>query len=121
MKVVYIAGKYNDETAEGLINNILIARRVAIKYWKRGYAVICPHLNCAFMESDSEFKGISEKDLNEMFLKGDLEIIKRCDILVFLPNWTQSDGAIKEYRFASKLGKEIIFEGYNDEDSRDTI
>lgn len=35
-------------------------------------------------------------------------LIEKADIVYFMPNWIESDGAKKEYEYAQKLGKIII-------------
>lgn len=101
MKVVYISGSYRNETINGVLTNILKARAVALKYWKRGYAVICPHLNTALMDGEMP---------DDTWIDGDVEILKRCDIIVMMKGWEQSAGANIELEEAMKLGIGVIFE-----------
>jgi len=102
MKLVYIAGAYRgDGKLDTIYENIQTARKYAKKYWELGYAVICPHMNSALMD------GVCD---DKIFLDGDIEILKRCDIIVMLPNWEQSDGATKEVYEAWENGLEIIYE-----------
>lgn len=102
MKIVYIAGKYRSrEGVNGIYENIQFARKYAVKYWKLGYAVICPHTNTGLMD------GVGTDDL---FLNGDLEMIKRVDVIVMIPGWKQSIGAVVEHDLAESLGLEIIYE-----------
>lgn len=88
-----------------ITRNILRARKYAIKYWEQGFAVICPHLNSAYMDDSSHSK------IN--FIKGDLEFINRMgiyDILVLIPGWGKSNGSKIECMRAKKLGITIIEE-----------
>lgn len=101
MKLVFISGAYRNGDWQGIEYNIQHAKREAIKLWKAGYAVICPHLNTA------HFDGLCEDDV---WLEGDLEILKRCDIVYFLNNWQNSSGAKIEYDVALKMNKELMFE-----------
>ena len=102
MKIVYIVGPYRSKKGiNGIVNNIMNAEKVAIKYWKLGYAVICPHMNTALMD------GIGTDD---MFLAGDREIIKRVDIIVVMKKWKTSKGSIAEIELAKKLNKDIIYD-----------
>ena len=89
MKVVYISGKYSGD----IDTNIQKAREIAIKLWESGYAVICPHLNSSHMELDC-------KASYEQFLAGDVEILRRCDAIIMLPEWEQSKGAWIEWKDA---------------------
>lgn len=101
MRVVYIAGPYRSDCENGVFENIIKAREVAVKLWEKGYAVICPHTNSFFMGSRLG---------DDKFLKGDLEILERCDIIYMLSNWQESKGARLEFEKAKELGIEILFE-----------
>ena len=101
IKLAYIAGPYRAATLHEIYANIRLAGKYAEKYWKLGYAVICPHMNTAFMD------GIVPDSL---FLDGDKEMLRRCDIVVMMPNWRSSNGASAERSLALQLGKEIIYE-----------
>ena len=101
MKVAYVAGPYRAKSIHGVAQNIRAAGDVARKYWLLGYAVICPHFNTAFMDGE---------DTDDIFLNGDLEMIRRIDTMVMMSNWEKSTGARGEHALAVKLGKEIIYE-----------
>ena len=100
MKVAYIVGPYRSKKGtKGIVDNIQKAEKVALKYWKKGYAVICPHKNTALMEGP-----------DDMFLIGDHELVKRSDIIVAMKNWKKSKGGVVEITLAKRLKKEIIYE-----------
>ena len=99
MKLAYVSGPYGAPTAYGVAQNIAKAERVGARLWQKGYAVIIPHKNSAFMD------GVVSRD---QFLLGDFEIIKRCDLVVMIPGWQQSEGAVWEYEVAKKYGIEIV-------------
>lgn len=103
-KLIYIAGKYNADTEWKLIENIRIAEKAAIECWKKGWVAICPHKNTA------HFGGILS---HEIWLKGTLEILKRCDAICMAENWENSNGAKMELIEAFKLGLEIYFDHRN--------
>ncbi len=100
MKVAYIAGSYRANTIMGILDNIHIASKVALEYWKKGYAVICPHRNTALFDGECA---------DVIWLQGDLELLRRSDVVVMLPFWTHSKGAIAEHAEATRHGKEIIY------------
>lgn len=102
MKIAYIAGPYRGKSEHEIVNNIRAAELVAQKYWQKGYAVICPHKNTAL------FGGLCP---DETWLAGDIEIMKRCDVVVMMENYKQSSGAKEELAVAQSLEMEIIFEG----------
>ena len=99
--MLYIAGKYRSNSTDGVKENIRVARAYAEKYWKLGYAVICPHTNSGLMESDVP---------EQLFMEGDLEIIKRCDVIVMLPGWIESAGSRAEHELAIQCKLHIIYE-----------
>lgn len=101
MKLVYIAGAYRARTISEVFDNIMIARKAAIDLWQKGFVVICPHLNSFLMDGDVD---------DDTFLKGDIEILKRCDAIFMIKNFKRSLGAIKELEKAKELGLEIIYE-----------
>lgn len=100
MKLIFVSGKYRGDISA----NIQTAKEASIKLWQQGYAVICPHMNTA------HFDGLCP---DEVWLEGDLEIMKRCDAVYMLSNWRDSAGAVKEHELAQILGKEIIYEVTN--------
>jgi len=104
MKLVYIAGQYRANTVHGIVKNIRKAEKVALKYWRKGYAVICPHKNTALFDGSAPDK---------VWLDGDLEILKRCDIIVMMKGWEKSSGSIAELKLAKELKLEIIYEKSN--------
>ena len=101
MKIIYIAGAYRNKTEWGLVENIRHAEREAIKLWQQGWVVICPHKNTAF------FGGTCP---DNVWLEGDIEILKRCDAVYMLSNWQSSIGAKRELEVALENNKEIIYE-----------
>lgn len=101
MKLAYISGQYRNKIPNRVFDNCIKARSMALKYWKDGYAVICPHLNTFLLDGELP---------DEAWLAGDLRIIEGCDVIVMLPGWEFSEGAKEEHEYAIKFGKEIIYE-----------
>ena len=101
MKIIYVAGPYRAETENGVFENIIHARRVAQRLWHEGFAVICPHLNSAYM---------GDKQNDTVFLKGDIEILARCDAIYMLTGWMYSEGATVELELAESLDLEVVYE-----------
>ena len=101
MKLVYVAGPYRGKSRNKLINklqvirNIIEARMVARDLWKQGYAVICPHSNTALFDGSVP---------DETVLKGDIEILSKCDLVVLIKNWYKSSGTKDEIEFAKYVG-----------------
>ena len=100
MKVAFISGPYRGPTESDVVRNIRHAEQYAIKYWKLGYAVICPHKNSAL------FGGLAD---DSVWLDGDLEFLRRSDVIVLIPGWKTSAGAKAERREAIRLGIPRIY------------
>jgi len=101
MQVVYIAGSYRADTEWGLVENIRRAEAAAIRLWKQGYAVICPQKNTA------HFGGLCD---DSIWLEGDIEILKRCDIIYMLRGFHLSKGSCEELRIAVQNNIKVIYE-----------
>lgn len=105
-KVIYVSGKYTsgDSEIESVHNNIDKARKVAIKLWNRGYAVLTPHLNTANFDKE---KAVTATYAD--FIAGDLAFIDGVDALFMLDNWKKSKGAVLEHDYAFKKGIPIFY------------
>ncbi len=101
MRIAYIAGPYRAATPHGILQNVRAAEAVAIKYWQKGYAVICPHKNSAL------FDGLLP---DEIWLSGYLAILAKCDVCIMMTGWENSEGARQEHEFARAHGIEIIYD-----------
>lgn len=95
MKVVYVAGPFRGNSAWDIECNIRRAETLALEVWRLGAAALCPHTNTRFFQNAAP---------DEVWLKGDLELLKRCDAVVLTPDWIKSSGARAEVEFAEKLG-----------------
>lgn len=96
--LVYVSGPYRGDVKA----NIETASQVAAQLWEIGHAVICPHANTAHFEERCTATW-------EDYIRGDLNMITRCDALVMLPNWQESPGAVVEHGYATGLGVPIYF------------
>lgn len=101
MKVAYVAGPYRASHPHAILQNIRRAEAVALKYWKLGYAVICPHMNTRLFDGECP---------DHVWLDGDLELLKRCDVLVAMTGWQKSTGATAEIELAKSIGLEVIYD-----------
>jgi hypothetical protein len=62
--------------------------------------VICPHKNTALFDGAAD---------DSVWLAGDVEILKRCDVVFAMPGWEKSEGARAEIKEARRLKLEIIY------------
>lgn len=95
--LIYVAGPYSAPTDEGVDANIEAAGRIAAQLWRMGHAAICPHMNTAKMERWVE--GVTYSD----YMRGDLDMVSRCDAVVMVPGWENSRGAKEEHEYALAL------------------
>jgi hypothetical protein len=101
VKVIYIAGKYRGPTPWAVEQNIRAAEEVAARVLQLGMMPLCPHANTRHME------GVAS---DEHFLAGTLELMRRCDAVVLVPNWRDSAGARAEVDEAKRLGLPVFNE-----------
>jgi len=100
LKIAYIAGPYATNSIYGVVQNIRRAELVALSLWKIGYAVICPHKNSSLLDGECP---------RQTWIDGDLEILQRCDLLVVLPNWEESEGTRDEISQACMFDIPIFY------------
>jgi hypothetical protein len=108
MKLLYVAGPLRSKDgAWGVHRNLEAARAIARQLWMMGYAVICPHANSAHMDgpwTETNCAGVPCGPVDHIFINGDLEMVRRCDLLVMMPNWQTSEGATIEQKHALSQG-----------------
>src|SRR5574338_1527454 len=95
MKVIYIAGKYRGPNAWAVEQNIRAAEEVAARVWAAGMVALCPH------PLPRHMSGLGDE---QVFVDGTLELMRRCDAVVLVPNWRDSAGARAEVEEADRLG-----------------
>ena len=93
--LAYTAGPYRAKCEFEVVQNILRAEQWALELWRRKIPVICPHKNTALM-------GGAHGLPDDVWLKGDLIMIRRCDVVVMIPGWEQSSGSVAEKALAEK-------------------
>lgn len=85
MDVAYVIGPYRSKIgAHGVKKNIDRAEDLARKLWLLELAVICPQKNTAF------FDGLAP---DEVWINGDLELLRRSDLAVTVNGWENSTGS----------------------------
>jgi hypothetical protein len=101
-KIIYVAGRYRDERGEFYVEaNIREAAHRALNIWPWGAIALCPHMNIAHFGGAHSIK-------DEVWLEGDIELMKRCDAVYFIPGWESSKGAQEEFRVALAKGISVI-------------
>src|SRR3989304_3909163 len=103
LKVVYVSGPYRSPTLRGTVENIRKAEELAIQVWQAGAACICPHLNTALLDGSCP---------DNVWLAGDLAIIRKCDAMIMLDDWMFSRGAQAAKLLAEELKIPVFFSIY---------
>lgn len=95
MKVIYIAGPFRGKNHWEIEQNIRRAEALALAVWRAGFAALCPHCNTRFFDGAAR---------DEVWLQGDLEMLRRCDAVLMTPDWEKSTGAKAEKEAAIAEG-----------------
>lgn len=112
-RLVYLAGPYRpyvdeDGTKHTIAENVRLAGQYGIEIWRMGYVAVVPHtmtyLSPSMQKQDGGITGVPP----EVFLKGELELLSRCDLLVLMPTWRISKGAVAERMHALRLGIPVL-------------
>ena len=101
---MYLAGPYRASTEFGVHQNVQAAERVALEVWRLGAVCICPHKNTAHFGGELP---------DEVWLKGDRELIRRSDAVLMMDGSLASCGASSEEQFAVSIGK-LVFDRPDD-------
>ena len=90
MKLIYVAGPFRASTRWGVELNIRRAEALALEVWRLGAVGVCVHSMCRYFEGAAD----------DVWLAGDLELLRRCDAVLVTDDWERSTGAIAEVKFA---------------------
>jgi hypothetical protein len=93
--VVYVAGAFRAPDAWQIAENIRASERLALEVWRLGAVAVNPLANTA------HYQGALP---DEVWLRGDLELLRRCDALLTVDNWERSRGARDEVAHAVARG-----------------
>lgn len=101
--LVYVAGPITPKGERTLEENLLQGKNIAFELWHSGFAVISPHAN-----TDLPLTWSDDGDVID-WLKGDFEMIARCDAIVVCPGWEASEGTNQEIKFATQRNIPIYY------------
>lgn len=89
--LVYCAGKYRSKTGdwEEVAYNVQAAEELAAILLGAGYEVFCPH---SMTHGWERYEYLNDDD----FLRNGIELLRRCDAVILLPGWEDSDGTLAE-------------------------
>lgn len=100
MKIVYIAGPYRGTSYWQQVLHIREAEAAGLEVWKRGMVALVPHLNTAHFQGELP---------DAVWLAGDLELMARCDAVLMVGKWDESQGAMKEYMVALEADQPVFY------------
>ena len=100
MNVIYIAGPFRGAHAWVIAQNVHRAECVAYEIFASGQVALCPHTNTRHFDSSLP---------DQIFIDGTLELMRRCDAVIVLPNHMNSQGTLGEIAEARKLGMPVAF------------
>lgn len=95
MKVIYIAGPFRAKTPWGIEQNIRRAEVLSLRVAKLGAMPLCPHTNTRNFEGEMP---------DQFWLDGTLELMAKCDAVILVEGWRNSEGSMGEVKKANELG-----------------
>jgi len=101
LPVVYIAGPYRAPTVRRVLANIWRAQDAALMVWRAGAVALCPHGNTMLFDGEAA---------DDVWLLGDLELLRRSDAVLMVSDWQASQGACAEHQLAVDLGLPIFYD-----------
>ncbi len=96
LPLVYIAGPYTAREGGSVNVNVAVAQlwAAAVNRTELAFAVV-PHSLSAGIEAS-----LGEAE----WIAGTMEVMRRCDGVIFIPDWAKSSGCVGEYYEALRLG-----------------
>ena len=104
MKVIYIIGPFRGSHSWDVETNVRVAEGMALAVLRLGVAVVCMHSMCRY------FTGAVP---DETWMKGDLEILRRCDAAITVMGWEGSEFSMTEV-LECKKGNVRLFHSLRD-------
>src|SRR5574337_1733709 len=96
--IIYIAGKFRGTTPWDVECNIREAEFWGLFVAQHGGIPLIPH---------TMFRHFDGSLPDEFWLSATMDLLRRCDALYLIPNWTESRGAIAERAEAERLNLPI--------------
>lgn len=94
--VIYVAGKLAGANNFEIKKNVWEAEQLAMEVVRLGAVPLIPHANTGFT-----FFGVGEE---EFWYEATLELLRRCNAVILVPNWKESKGAVGEVEEARARG-----------------
>ena len=98
--VVALIGPYTSG-GMGFIENVKRGQAMAAKLMALGFSPICPWLDYPL----EFFEDLTKRDFQETFAAQ----LVRADVVLALPGWGKSEGALMDRRIAVEAGKLVVY------------
>ena len=92
-RVIYVAGPFRGKTPWDVEKNIRRAEELALRVANAGAMPLCPHTMTRYFDRQCT---------DAFWLEGTLELLRRCDAVIFTDAWAKSAGAIGENQEAMR-------------------
>lgn len=102
IKQIYIAAPFTGN-ADQKRNNVEAARYIGARIARRGYYPVMPTVNTY------GFNELAPTVPNDWWYFATVELMRRCDAVLFVDGWEQSTGCCFEKKEAEKQGIPIFF------------
>ena len=97
----YLSGPMSASRALDRVRHTFRALEVSHQLWEMGLLHYCPHANSP---------QIGTTDVAyETWMAMDLEVLRRCDWLLLIDGWNDSEGCKREFNVAMNLGIPVAF------------
>lgn len=101
IKLVYVAGPYRAKTPWEVEQNVRHAEDLALYINQMGALAISPHCMARFFDRQCT---------DEFWIEGFAELLRRCDAVIFLIGWEDSEGSKYEHEKAAEWGIPVFYE-----------
>ena len=107
--IMFLSGPYRGRCFRETEANVEAAAKWVALPKRRGWAVICPHTNSHLPSLLCEFGSNDES-----WIKDSLTLLSKCDGILMLPHWQESEGAKAEHHCAEARKMLIYYWQYAD-------
>ena len=98
--IVFIVGPYRADSAWKIEQNVRRAESVALEVWKAGHVAVCAHAMTRYYQDELP---------DDVWLSGIRRIMARCDAILCVSGWLNSEGSVLEVAVAREHGMPIYF------------
>ncbi|EJY0635094.1 DUF4406 domain-containing protein [Salmonella enterica subsp. enterica serovar Schwarzengrund] len=107
MKLCYISGPYRAECALKTSRNVSRAEQMGkrLTLERPEWFPVIPHKNTELWDFDGGLRNVQP----EYYLSGTLEVMRRCDAVLVLPDYRRSSGTLAEIAEAERLGIPVYY------------